>query len=107
MPIPVPTRFTKFEFSEKEYFVATRFTEMNLMLIQTMLAEAAEELTNLKIDLLEETTDKESAVLLFAQRQAELIGKIGAYENLILLSTDTKEPVAPKTEVQTPDSKGT
>jgi len=37
MPIPKTTRFTAFEFTPEEFYGATRFTQLNLMLIQTLL----------------------------------------------------------------------
>jgi hypothetical protein len=96
VPKTIVNKFTKFEFVDKEFFSATRFTEINLMLIQTLAATAAESLADLKLDMTEEGINKEQAVILFAQRQAELIGEMKAYEHLILLFQNTTDPVEQK-----------
>jgi hypothetical protein len=105
VPSPIATRFTKFEFTESELFAASRFNEMQLMLFQTLIASAAESKVNLTLDFKEEGVDKETAVILHAQRQGELIGEIRAYEHLLLLYSDTSAPVV-KTEPKPVQFKG-
>lgn len=82
----IPSRFTEFEFTAKELFIATRFSELQLMLIQTLVAQAA----NKKLNLTYDSKDP----LLFAQQEAEAQGEMGAYEYLLSLHTDTVAPPA-------------
>lgn len=86
MPTPVPTRFTKFDFTQEEFYAATRFTQVQLMLLQTLIADAAVRKTNLKFDP-QDTVN-------FAQQEAEITGEIGAYEHLFLLATEMEMPEA-------------
>lgn len=86
MPVPIPTAFTEWEFTQKEAYAATRFSELNLMLIQSLAAKAAQRRLNVKFDPLNPT--------LFAQEEAELQGEIGAYQHLLLLATETEVPEA-------------
>jgi len=87
MPIPRATKFTAFDFTEEERKEAGKLSQFNLMLLQTLAAEASEERLQLKLDLHEGKTLHE-AQMLFMQREAELQGRIAAYEGLILLSQD-------------------
>jgi hypothetical protein len=82
----VATRFTKWEFSEKEAYVASRFTQLNMMLIQSLIADEALRKTNLTFDAANPTN--------FAQQEAEIVGAMRAYEHLLLLATETEAPVA-------------
>lgn len=80
----IPTRFTEWEFTEKEKYIATRFSEFNLMLFQTLIAQEAAKRLNLAYD--------PAKPLDFLQQEAEIKGAIGAYEHLLLLATDTTVP---------------
>lgn len=93
----VPTRFTEWEFTTKEAYVATRFTELNLMLIQTLIAQAAVRRTNLHYDPKEPEK--------FMQQEAEITGEIGAYEHLLTLFSDSVAPVADKQDEKADISK--
>lgn len=84
MPSPKTTNFTAFDFSKEEFFAATRFTQMNLMLIQTLYANTAAERLGLTMDV---TKPHE-----FIQSEAALKGTMEAYEYLILLATETEVP---------------
>lgn len=84
MPIQVPTQFTAWEFTQAELYAATRFSQLQLMLIQTLIAQAAQRKVNLKYD--------PSDPLSFAQQEAEATGEISAYEWLMLLHTNTEVP---------------
>lgn len=86
MPVPVPTAFTEWEFTQKEAYAATRFSELNLMLIQSLIANAAQRRLNIKFNPMNPT--------LFAQEEAELQGEIGAYQHLLMLATETEVPEA-------------
>lgn len=91
MPRPVATPFTKFEFTNEEFFAATRFSETQLMLIQTLLADAAIRRINLKVN----PSDLSSL-----QEEAEVKGEIGAYQHLLNLFTDTPMPEASEAQKQ-------
>jgi hypothetical protein len=86
MPTQIPNKFTSWEFTTEEFYGATRFTQMNLMLFQTLAADAATRLVNLKRDY----KDKEGSL----QEEAALKGEMETYEYLIMLFTDTEVPVA-------------
>lgn len=82
----VPNRFTEWELTEKEAYVATRFTQLNLMLIQTLIAQTANRKVNLKYDAKDP--------IAFAQQEAEITGELEAYEHLLMLATETQVPEA-------------
>jgi hypothetical protein len=88
MPQPKVTRFTSFEFSPEELYAATRFSQMNLMLIQTLAADVLEEKTRLKIDL-KSNKPLAEANIEFMQQEAALQGRIEAYEHLLMLPNET------------------
>lgn len=85
MPKQVTNQFTEFEFTQAEMYAATRFSDLQLMLIQTLIARDARQRVNLKID----PNDLRSL-----QEEAGLKGSIGAYEYLIYLATETPAPSA-------------
>lgn len=87
MAHPIANRFTEFEFNQLEFYAATRFSELNLMLLQTLVAQTALEKVNLTID----PNDAKCI-----QREAELQGTMRAYEHLLLLATETEVPLAPQ-----------
>jgi hypothetical protein len=91
MPKPKATRFTAFEFTDDEMFAATRFSQLSLMLIQSLAADAIENKAQLKIDL-QSGKPLAEANIEFMQREAELSGEIGAYEHLLLLAAETVVP---------------
>lgn len=92
MPRPKANKFTAFEFTQEELFAATRFTQLNLMLIQTLIAEAMEERSELAIDLSPPGETLESANIKFLQREAAIKGKQDALEHLLMLATQTELP---------------
>lgn len=98
MPKPVPTRFTEYEFSQAEFYTATRFSPLNLMLIQTLLSQDAQEKNNLKVDLSIPGKTREQAVDEFLQREAELQGSMRAYEHLLSLFRETEAPQSEQSE---------
>lgn len=89
MPKQVITAFQKWEFSNLEFYAATRLTELNLMFLQTLIATEAENKLALKIDL---SKAKEEAVSEFIQQEAEMQGAIRILEYLIALHADVKMP---------------
>lgn len=86
MPTPKSNSFTEFTFTQEELFAATRFSTLQLMLIQTLASRAAQ-------DRLEIMYDPVNPVK-FAQQEAESKGEIGAYNNLLMLYNNTEAPVA-------------
>lgn len=84
MPKQVVTRFTAYEFTQAEVFSATRFSDLSVMLIQTLIAEAAIRRTNLHYDSANPTN--------FLQQEAEIAGEIGILEHLLTLMLDTPAP---------------
>jgi len=84
MPKPRPTHLTAYEFTPEEYYAATRFTELNLMLFQTLAADALASKVNLKIDLKEDTLMEANAK--YMQQEAELTGMKEAFEQLLYLA---------------------
>lgn len=84
MPRPISNAFTEFEFTQAEWYAATRFNEMQLMLFQTMLARAATRRVNINI-----TPDDKRSL----QEEAEIKGEMGAYESMLAMYTDTEAPV--------------
>lgn len=95
MPKPVATRFTKFEFTHDELYAATRFSSLQIMLIQSLIADNAIEKNALKVDL-SDGKSAEEAMMEFAQREAECTGAIGALEHLLMLVNET-DPPTPET----------
>lgn len=89
MPIPKATSIIAFEFTPEEYYAATRFTEMNLMLIQTLAANVLEERLSLQIDLSKPLAE---ANAIFMQQEAALKGQQEAYNQLLMLARDTNLP---------------
>lgn len=92
MPTPVATRFTKWEFTNAELYAASRFSQLQLMLIQSLVADAAIRKNNL-------TYDPANSVN-FAQQEAEATGEISAYEYLLMLATDSQAPEASEAEAK-------
>lgn len=92
MPTPVATRFTQWEFTNAELFAASRFSQLQLMLIQSLIADAAIRKNNL-------TFDPQNAVN-FAQQEAEATGEISAYEHLLMLATELTPPEASESEAK-------
>lgn len=86
MPTPVVNRFTQWEFTNAELYAATRFSELQLMLIQSLAADAAVRKTNTRFDPTNPTA--------FAQEEAEIQGELGAYEHLISMHADLEAPEA-------------
>lgn len=89
MPVPKATSITAFEFTEDEYYAATRFSELSLMLIQTLAANVLEERLTLKIDL---TKPLAEANFTFMQQEAALKGQQDAFNQLLVLARETKLP---------------
>jgi hypothetical protein len=83
MPKQVPNQFTEFEFTTAELYAATRFSDLQLMLIQTLAARDAKQRLSINID----PTNLQSL-----QEEAALKGSIGAYEYLLALARDTESP---------------
>lgn len=86
MPVPVSNRFTEFEFTNEELYGASRFTQLQLMLLQSLSAKAASNRLGLVVD-----PDKISS---FLQAEAALKGEQDAYDYLMVLS-ETVEPPTP------------
>jgi len=91
MPIPKTTKFTAFEFTPEEFYGATRFTQLNLMLIQTLAADVINDRADLIIDLKSGKSWQEAQIE-FLQREAALKGQGEAYEHLLLLANETQLP---------------
>lgn len=91
MPTPVTTSFSQWDFSQKELYAATRFSVMNLMLIQTLLAQEAQKKLNLKVDM-NGGASKADAIDRFIQQEAALTGGIEMLEYLLLLANETEAP---------------
>lgn len=88
MPIPKSTPVTAWEFTRDEFYAATRFTELNLMLFQNLKADAVENKSTLKINF-DESPSLELANVRYMQREAELNGMIQAYDRLVELFAST------------------
>ncbi len=86
MAVPRPTKFSSYDFSNAELYAATRFDTLQLMLFQTLFAEAAEERLALTID-----TSKPDE---FIQREACLRGTMEAFDRLISLASEITAPEA-------------
>jgi hypothetical protein len=103
MPAPLVNRFTEYEFDKLEFYAATRFTDLNKMLLQTLLAKDAVEKNQLLVD------PKDPYA--FIQREAELQGSIRAYEYLLWLADNTPVPEAREqkevAEISTPSKSTT
>ena len=83
MPKQVPNQFTEYEFTATEFFAATRFTDLQLMLIQTLAARDAKARLGMEV----KPNDLQSV-----QEEAALKGSIGAYEYLLAIARDTEAP---------------
>lgn len=97
MAHPKFNEMTEFEFSEMELYQATRFSELNKMLIQTLMAQEAKRKLDLKVEL--DKYSKEQAVSVFVQQEAEIQGNIRAFGWLLWLAENTEAP-QPETEAQ-------
>jgi len=85
MPKQVSNQFTEFEFTQAEMYAATRFSELQLMLIQTLVARDAKQRISINI----RPNDLASI-----QEEAALKGSINAMEYLLSLYTDITMPSA-------------
>lgn len=85
MPKQIANQFTEFEFTNAEMFAATRFSELQLMLLQTLIARDA----RTRVNLLVKPNDLSSL-----QEEAALKGSITAMEYLLHLATETPNPTA-------------
>lgn len=83
MPKPISNAFTEFEFTQAEWYAATRFNELQLMAFQTLLSRAASRRLNINI------TPGDNRSL---QEEAEIKGEMGAYEQLLSFYTDVTAP---------------
>jgi len=92
MPKQITNHFTEFEFTQAEMYAATRFSELQLMLFQTLLARDAKQ----RIAINVRPNDLASI-----QEEAALKGSIGAMEYLISLYTDISMPSAEDSGKQT------
>lgn len=101
MPKPISNPFTEFEFTEEEYYAATRFGPLTLHLIQTLLSRAAQQ----KLRLTYDPKNPEK----FLQDDAYIQASIETYEHLLLLYSDTeapsKESAQSKADVTNPQPK--
>lgn len=93
MPIPRSTNLTAYEFTDMEFYAATRLSELNLMLLQDLIAEKSAEKARLIVEL-KEAPNSQEAIIRFIQREAELTGEIGAYMHLVDLFANTQQPTA-------------
>jgi hypothetical protein len=75
MPRLVQSTFTRWSFTEDEFRSAQILSDFQIMAIQNLICDAAEEKLTLKFD--------PSNPLAFAQREAELQGQIGVLKLLI------------------------
>lgn len=87
MPIPRAGSLVGFDLTNEEFYAATRFSELNLILFQSLLADAAHKKLNLKII---DASDK--GIREFLQAEAELQGEIRTYEHLIVIARTTAVP---------------
>lgn len=83
MPRPISNAFTEFEFTQTEWYAATRFSDLQLMLLQTLLARAASRRLNVNV-----TPDDKRSL----QEEAEIKGEMSAYTDLMTMFTDTEAP---------------
>lgn len=65
-------------------YVATRFTDLQIMLLQSLLSQSAQKRLKIKID-----TNNLQASL---QEEAAIAGEISTYEYLLSLYTDIPNP---------------
>lgn len=84
MPTQLPTRFTAYEFTQAELFSATRLSNLNVMLLQTLISQAAVRRTNLRYD--------PEKALEYVQQEAYIIAEIEAYEYLLSMMVDIQMP---------------
>lgn len=99
MPKLIPNLFTKYEFTEAEAVQGSIFTAIQKQMIQTKIAELAEEKCSLKFD----PTTPHS----FIQREAELQGQINSLQWIIALSesAEADEIVKNSPRINIPQSK--
>ena len=74
----IPNSFTTYSLTEEEQNSGQTFTSSNLMVMQNLIAAAAEERMAMTFDPLNPTV--------FIQREAELLGQIGILKLLCELS---------------------
>lgn len=97
MPKLIATRFTSYEFTAAELYSATRYSDLTVMLIQTLIATAALRRTNITFD--------PADTINFAQQEAEIKGEIGILEHLLTLMVDTLPPEVETSQQQVDVSK--
>ena len=78
--------FVRYSLTEHEQEQANLLTDLNIASLQTLLCSMAEEKINLSFD----PEHKER----FLQREAELGGQIKIIQEIIRISSDTKEEIA-------------
>jgi hypothetical protein len=83
MPVQRVNKFTSWEFTPIELKVAASFNDLQIKLMQSEIARAAEEKILLTYD--------PANPLAFVQREAELQGNINALEYLLSLSQSQSE----------------
>ena len=84
MPRQITNSFTEYELTSEELYLATRFTDLQIMLIQSLLSKTSQLKLRVRID----TTALQESL----QQEASLAGQIDAYEHLLALYTDTSNP---------------
>lgn len=87
MPTPVSNQFTEFEFTNEEIFAATRLTTLQLMFLQSLIAQSATKRLSIKHKLGE--GNQEALAEEICER-----GTQEAYEYLFMLATTLEAPVA-------------
>jgi len=80
----LPNTFTTYHLTEEEQAQGQILTSANIMVLQNLVASAAEEKLALKFDPINP--------LVFTQREAELMGQIGILKFLIELATPGPVP---------------
>ncbi len=96
MPRPITNTFSEFEFTTEEFYQATRFSQLSLHLIQTLLAQTAAQRLSLKVDTKDPTE--------WIQAEAALKGTMEAYENLLDLFATTEAPQSAAEAVEVKDT---
>lgn len=87
MPTPIYNQFTQFEFSNEELFAATRLTQLQLMLLQSLIANCADHRLAIKHRLGD--GNQEALAEEICER-----GSQEAYEYLFMLATTLEAPAA-------------
>lgn len=82
MPTPQNNLFTSYNLSEEEQLASYQLTTLTKMMLQNELSLAAQEKLALKFDPLNPIN--------FAQREAELAGKIGILQYILAQSESTQ-----------------